>query len=112
MKYGDDPAAGYVEHVLIAHPCFCLHGATLTAPVTHPRLIPKQRPGLSTCDGKGSSSRLLQSNAALISPHACARLCGCPCAVLTQCGVVEREVSQVSGVLRQDEQPTGVAVPH
>lgn len=34
------------------------------------------------------------------------------CVLLTQCVVVEGEVSQVSGVLRQGEQPPGVAVPH
>lgn len=34
------------------------------------------------------------------------------CFLLTQCGVVEGEISQVSGVLRQDEQAPGVAVPH
>lgn len=34
------------------------------------------------------------------------------CFLLTQCGVVEREISQVSRVLRQDEQSPGVAVPH
>lgn len=34
------------------------------------------------------------------------------CVLLTQRGVVEREVSQESGVLRQDEQTPGVAVPH
>ena len=36
----------------------------------------------------------------------------CVCASLTQCGVVKGELSQVSGVLRQGEQPPGVAVPH
>lgn len=34
------------------------------------------------------------------------------CVSLTQCGVVKGEFSQVSGVLRQGEQPPGVAVPH
>lgn len=36
----------------------------------------------------------------------------CLCVLLTQRGVVEGEVPQVSGVLRQGEQAPGVTVPH
>lgn len=36
----------------------------------------------------------------------------CVCVLLTQCGVVEGEVSQVPRVLWQGEQPPGVTVPH
>lgn len=39
-------------------------------------------------------------------------MCVYVCVLLTQCGVVEGEVSQVSGVLRQGEEPPGVTVPH
>lgn len=39
-------------------------------------------------------------------------LCLYVCLLLTQCGVVEREVSQVSRVLRQGEESPGVTVPH
>ena len=36
----------------------------------------------------------------------------CVCVLLTQRGVVEGEVSQVAGVLRQGEQSSWVTVPH
>lgn len=36
----------------------------------------------------------------------------CECVLLTQSGVVEGEVPQVAGVLRQGKQPPRVAVPH
>ncbi len=36
----------------------------------------------------------------------------CVCVLLTKCGIVKREVSQVSGVLRQGEEAPRVTVPH
>ena len=40
------------------------------------------------------------------------RVCVCVCRALTELGVVEREVPQVGGVLRQGEETPRKAVPH
>lgn len=106
------------------------YGGISAAVAMHISPQPKRHKTKNTCDRSDERQRRLQRNLwtnRTTATHACA---GQTCAVrhvtallqlttrlrctarLTQRGVVEGEVSQVPGVLRQGEEAPGVAVPH